>query len=122
MTNIDPEQVLGEARELADSGAYAEALEKYRWFHENALAHEPSMYGVRLSFALRSWAQLGEVYPPARAALESIRDAKAAALRDGSLDRELFEDVESINEMLGQVGRDGGWASPFIGSTTRTPS
>lgn len=47
MTYMDPEQVLREARELTDSGAYAEALERYCWFHENAVTHEPSLYGVR---------------------------------------------------------------------------
>jgi hypothetical protein len=49
MINIDPTQVFREARSLTKNGAYAEALEKYLWFHENALAHDPSFCGVRLS-------------------------------------------------------------------------
>jgi hypothetical protein len=103
MINIDPSQVFREARNLARSGAYAEALEKHLWFHENALVHDPSLCGVRLSVALRDWIKLGELYPPARDALEFVRDAKAITLREGSLDRELFYDVESINEVLGHV-------------------
>src|SRR5258705_11073209 len=98
MMNIDPSQVFREARNLDKMGAYAEALEKHLWFHENALVHDPSLYGVRLSFALRHWVKLGDLYPPARAALESVRDVKTIALREGSLDRELFQDVASINE------------------------
>ncbi len=103
VTYIDPEQVLREARDLTDSGAYAEALERHRWFHENSVTHMASLYGVRRSFALRSWARLGDLYPPARAALEHIRNAKATALRDGARNRELFDDVEAINATIGQI-------------------
>ncbi len=105
MTDVDPSQVLREARDLVGRGAYAEALTKYRWFHANALAHDPDLRGVRRSFALSYWAQLGDIYPPARAELESVRDAKTSVLREGSLDRELFSDVDSINVVLGQVER-----------------
>jgi hypothetical protein len=66
MGDVDPSQVLREAGDLVRRGAHAEALKKYRWFHENALAHDPDMRGVRRSFALRYWAQLGDIYPPAR--------------------------------------------------------
>ena len=41
------------------------------------------MYGVRLSFALSYWEQLGEVYPPALTALKKTRDDKTALLLDG---------------------------------------
>jgi len=104
MTNTNPSEVLREARELAERGAYGGALTKYLWFHENALQHDPSLYGVRRSYALREWAQLGDVFPPARAMLESVRDKKATALREGLLDRELFRDVASIDETLSQGG------------------
>jgi len=105
MGDVDPSQVLREAGDLVRRGAYAEALKKYRWFHENALAHDPDMRGVRRSFALRYWAQLGDIYPPARTELEEVRDAKTTELREGSPDRELFGDVAAINEALGQVER-----------------
>jgi len=105
MTDRDPSEVLKDARKLVECGQYDEALKEYRWFHESALAPDPVLRGVRLSFALSYWVQLGDVYPPARAELESIRDAKDTALRDGSQDRELFDDVSAINEKLGQVER-----------------
>lgn len=105
MTNVDPMQVLREARDQASHGEYVEALTKYRWFHDEALTHDPDVYGVRRSFALRYWKELGDIYPPARAELELVRDEKAKALREGSSDRELFDDVSAINEMLGQVER-----------------
>jgi hypothetical protein len=48
------------------------------------------------------WAELGQLYPPARAELESIRDSKTARLREGALDHVLFHDVIAINRALGQ--------------------
>ncbi|MGC2211553.1 MAG: hypothetical protein WA532_15710 [Candidatus Korobacteraceae bacterium] len=105
MTDRDPSQVLRDARNLVECGQYDEALREYRWFHENAVALNPALCGVRLSFALSYWVQLGDVYPPARAELESIRDAKATSLREGSKDRDLFIDVSAMNEALEQVER-----------------
>jgi len=107
MTDPDPKQVLREARDLAASGAHAEALEKYVWFYENANAINPALCGVRNSFALGYWVKLGEDYPPARSALETIRDAKLDALRKGLSNPELFSDVSAINEVLGQLELTG---------------
>lgn len=83
-------------------GKYAEALAEYIWFHHNALAERPSLYGVRLSFALSHWKELAEVYPPALAAIREVRDSKVKRLTTGELDRELFHDVEAINQHLGR--------------------
>jgi hypothetical protein len=82
-------------------GAYAKALSEYIWFHHHALAEEPALYGVRLSFALAYWKDLADVYPPAFSALVKVRDDKTSRLVAGELDRELFHDVEAINQYLG---------------------
>jgi len=82
-------------------GKYAEALSEYVWFHHYALAEQPSLYGVRLSFALAHWKDLADVYPPALAALLEVRDDKTRRLVSGELDRELFHDTEAINQYLG---------------------
>jgi hypothetical protein len=105
MTDVDPSKVLREARDLAKYGKYAEALEKYQWLYENLLAYDPTWCGVRNSVALSYWVELGESYPPARLALESVRDTKAKALREGSLERQLFSDVSAINKELDQIGQ-----------------
>ncbi len=70
----DPLQTLRDARDAARRGAHAEALEKYLWFHHHALEHRPSLTGVRLSYAISEWVELGNAYPPAREALESIQN------------------------------------------------
>jgi hypothetical protein len=103
MTDVYPIQVLREARSLVKSGAYAEAFDKYRWFYDNALVYERALCGVRNSYVLMEWADLGKVFPPARQELEIVRDEKVALLREGSSNAELFIDVSAINSVIGQV-------------------
>jgi len=105
VSEIAPTEVLRQARQLVKSQQYAEALQKYIWFHDHALDTDRSLVGVRLSHAISEWVDLGEVYPPARRALESVRDAKAESLKQGTNDASLFHDVASINRALGQVER-----------------
>ena len=69
----DARQVLRDAREEARRGAHAEALEKYLWFYHHALEHSPALSGVRLSYAISEWVELGNAYPPALEALESAK-------------------------------------------------
>lgn len=91
---------LAHARTCIGEGRHAEALANLVWFHENALAEAPSLAGVRLSYAMHDWVQLGEVYPAARTALAETRDRKTAALLRGELDKFAFRDVVVINEHL----------------------
>ena len=91
---------LNAAKTSAREGRFAEALSEYIWFHEHALEEEPSLRGVRLSFALGYWMELAGQYPPARAALQSIRDEKTRRLKNGAEDYELFNDVTAINRDL----------------------
>jgi hypothetical protein len=79
--NPDPDKILNGAQDDAQAGRYADALAKHVWFHENALKYQPALYGVRLSFALSYWAQLGDAYPPALEKLKSIRDETAKKVR-----------------------------------------
>ena len=86
----EAKRALDDAKSLADKGDYEAALAKHVWFHDNALAIRPSYYGVRLSFALSYWAELGEKYPKALETLRGIRDAKTAKLLAGGLNRSFF--------------------------------
>lgn len=60
------------------------------------------MYGVRLSFALSSWKQLGERYPPATDALVHMRDQKTKKVLAKPGDFALFHDVVALNRTLEQ--------------------
>jgi len=79
---------------------YEEALERTIWFHENALKHERSMYGVRLSFALSYWKNLGDKYLPALKALIETRDNNIKDILSGTNNTEIFHDVVAINRTL----------------------
>jgi hypothetical protein len=89
----------------ASEGRHAEALEQFEWFHDHALEEEPSLYGVRLSFALAFWKELGDKYPKARTALRRRRDAKTKLLLNGKGDRSLFHDVVALNQTLGETAK-----------------
>lgn len=101
----DPTVILREAIEDAEAGRYEDAVAKHVWFHKSALKHQPSLYGVRLSFALTAWQQLGGVYPPALEKLKAIRDEYGESLRMSALNREAFHAFESINEQLDERER-----------------
>ena len=90
---------------LIKEGQYEEALERTIWFHNHVLEHRPSMYGVRLSFALNRWYKFGQFYPPALEALVEIRDFKTEQLLSGNGNKNLFHDVSSINRTLNENGR-----------------
>lgn len=96
----DMQKYLQETVQIAKEGKYEEALERHVWFHNNALAHQPSMTGVRLSFALMYWVELGRKYPPALEKLKEIRNQKEKTLADGEGSFELFHDVSGINKAL----------------------
>jgi hypothetical protein len=95
-----PKRMLAEARALASQAEYAGALEKYLWFHRHALEYSEALAGVRLSFALDEWVNLGQKYPPARDALLSVRDDAIEAFAKGKGSFLLFMDVEAINRYL----------------------
>jgi len=94
---------LTEAYAAAQAGRHEEALNEYIWFHEHALAEARSLRGVRLSFALVYWKELGEAYPPAMEALLALRDRKVAILAAGVEAWELFNDVSALNDTLGNA-------------------
>lgn len=96
------QDALDAAKRLSAAGLYAEALEQFEWFHHHALEHTPSFYGVRLSFALSSWAEMGAKYPPALESLRKIRDRDTELVRLPGSSKRLFHDVVAINRALGE--------------------
>ena len=97
-----PGAILLEAREDADQGHFDQALSKHIWFHTQVLAIDRTYYGVRRSYAISFWAELGEVYPPARSALQDFAARDAASIRGGSSDIERFRDFAAISLALGE--------------------
>ncbi len=100
--NPDPRAILQEARRDTENKAYAAALVKHVWYHENAISIEPAQVGVRLSFALSYWLELAEAYPPAKAKLMEIRDKAGKETLEGKDGTDAFHDFVSINRVLGE--------------------
>lgn len=101
----DAHAIYHEAKVDARARRYEDALAKHLWFHENALKLQPSLRGVRLSFALSDWYDLGADYEPALAKFEEVRTAaRKGALEstDKELARQNFIDFESMTDLLGE--------------------
>jgi hypothetical protein len=96
----DLQQILSEAHDLASRGLYEEALQRHLWFHHHALEFGPAFTGVRLSFALSYWADLGRRYPKAKQALIEVRNHDVQELSAGRGDFPLFMEVDAINRYL----------------------
>lgn len=101
----DPSKVLQEARSLAESGHFEEALLKHIWYHENAIRIQPSQLGVRLPFALQYWEELGEKYPEARSALIAIQERNRDTIVMGKCNFSLFQEIAGIDRHLGAQSR-----------------
>ena len=97
---LDMALYLEQTRVLVSNGEYSQALERMIWYHDNALKHDSGHSGVRLSFALVNWIQLGEKYPKAITSLKSIRDRKTQHILSGTTELKLFRDVFAINNYL----------------------
>lgn len=98
----DPSDILNSAVRDTRAGSHEQALAKFLWFHQNALQYELGLSGVRLSFALAYWLNLAAVYPPARDAFVLVRDRTEAAFRQDYPNFNLFHDIASLNERLGE--------------------
>lgn len=92
---------LDRIRELTKAGQFQQALEKHLWFHEESKSSS-GMGGVRLSYAITAWVELGEKYPPALEALIRIRDEDNEKLLSGKGSFDNFHDLSSINQVLGE--------------------
>lgn len=101
----DMQKYLSDTETLANEGKHKEALDRFLWFHDHALEHDPDMYGVRLSFALSYWKELGDVYPPALEALKKTRNDKTNLMEQGKGNRDLFVDIAALNETLADDAR-----------------
>ncbi len=106
VTAQDLQEYLMETRVIAKDGKYAEALQRYIWFHDHALEVNSAYAGVRLSFALFDWKHLGSIYEPAMTAMIAIRDRKINQLIDSAGTAELFGDIVALNRTLEDESRN----------------
>jgi serine/threonine protein kinase/photosystem II stability/assembly factor-like uncharacterized protein len=96
---IDLQKILQEAQDLKSQGRYEESLQRLIWYHNHSI-FVPGQAGVRNSFALSYWVELGRCYPKAREALVETRDQDTQVFAAGRGDFALFMEVSSINNYL----------------------
>jgi hypothetical protein len=94
------QKILDEAKDFMSRGAYEEALQRHIWYHNHASGIDPAQTGVRLSFALSGWMELGRRYPKAKQALIEIRDNKTREIAQGRGYSEMVQEVQAINHEL----------------------
>lgn len=97
----NPFEILHSAVDDTRAGSYEQALAKFHWFHKNALQHDRGLGAVRLSFALSYWLDLAVAYPLARDAFIRTRDEAELAFRNDPSNFDLFHEVASFNDLLG---------------------
>ncbi len=95
----DFQTILNSAKSLTGEGRYEEALQRYLWYFDHS-RNDAGQKGVRLSFALSDWIELGRRYPKARQALLEIRDADARQFSTGNGYADLFQETAGINQYL----------------------
>jgi type II secretory pathway pseudopilin PulG len=96
----DFQNILNSAKSLMDEGSYEEALQRYLWYFDHS-RNDAGQRGVRISFALSDWIEIGRRYPKAKQALIEIRDGDAQKFSDGEGYSELFQEIAGINQYLG---------------------
>lgn len=99
----DLQKILESAQSLTSEGSYEDALQRFLWYFNHS-RNDSSQGGVRLSFALSSWIELGRRYPKARQALIETRDADMRQFSNGGGYSALFQEIASINQYLEDSG------------------
>lgn len=97
--DINPRDVINEARQAVTDKDYVVALEKYKWFFDNSIKINSSFRGVRLSYCLHEWAELGNEFPVAKQAL--IKQ-KEIALKN-FLDTFSYHDFHEYSSIAGYL-------------------
>lgn len=93
---------LKKAKELADSGRKAEALEEYLWCYDTGTRQVEGYFIARYTSVLGAIADLGKNHPPAIDALHARRDAAKGRLLASGTDMAAGKDFNQINRVLGE--------------------
>lgn len=104
--NASIETIYNELRTDFQEKRYEDALAKHLWFHEKSKEY-PALAGVRLSFALSQWLDLGKAYPPALEKMKSLRDQlEIDFTKDRKSDFLKLMDLFAFNRTLGDSKRN----------------
>jgi len=104
--NASIETIYDELRTDFQEKRYEDALAKHLWFHEKSKDY-PALAGVRLSYALGQWLELGKVHPAALDKMKSLRDQLEIDIaKDSKSDFVKLMDLFAFNRTLGDSKRN----------------
>ncbi len=93
------DRLQSQGRSLFAKGKYAEAFDVYMTLWEQSKRYPP-WGGVRLSFLLSDMFRVGEKHPPALSQLREMREQREAAVRQGTADSDLIQELDALNGYL----------------------
>lgn len=96
--NPDPAEILSEARSDVKNKNYEVALLKYIWINEHSLEHRFSFIGVRNSYALDEWYEMGQKYPQALEKFHEYRNNAKQKVKNKDNMIMNFGDFQSFNQ------------------------
>lgn len=95
----EPKEIFNQARAAVQNKDYQAALQGYRWFYDNALSIDDAYYGVRLTYCLSEWVNLGKEFAPALHDLISAKEQALTAFRQLQT-KEAFQTYSSLCRAL----------------------
>lgn len=110
----NPDAILDEARADVRAKRYEDALAKLLWFHESALKYDDGQRGVRLSFALSEWYDLGADYAPALAKFEEVRAAARNSALEGTHAKHIQSSFIDFAAMSKKLRRENDTVELFL--------
>lgn len=109
---------LTKVKKMVTDRQYAQALDAYKYYFSES-KKESALGGVRLSFALSDWAELGKVYLPALDSLIAMSNERKTVLLAGKGNFDIFHEYNSINRY---IGRDKETLDTFIAIDKNFPT
>jgi len=94
--NSDPREVLDRARLHVTNKEYAVALQDYKWFFENSTKIRSSLFGVKHSYCVSEWRNLGDLYEPALKLYRTVLNDRKNRLLRGEADWDLFMEFDAL--------------------------
>lgn len=102
ITKKDPASELDDARINVKNVRYSEALKNYVWFFNNSTEIEPAMFGVKHSYCVGEWRELGNLYKPALLAYREELLKRQKKLLNGSDSWKLFMEFDALCQYDGK--------------------
>lgn len=98
---MDAKTYLQQARQAVKDGDDGQALAHFEYFFDHALAENQAWRGVRLSYCLMEWFDLGQRYAPARERFMA-RQADILSAFEQSQEPELFNEYRAMHRLSQQ--------------------